>query len=320
MGSFLNSIHVRTESYDQIRNILTELANNERYKFYLAPAINGWISIFPNNYSQIPLGAEIAKHINSNVLQLSVYDDDIFCYWYYRNGKLIDEYNSCPDYFGEEVSAKERKRLKGRPKAFKELVGDKTEIEKIGKILKIKFDVNKVQIPQDMKHEINKLKSLSKDIDNFINNPDAMNEFLMKNPELVQGEISSLTDEAKNKGIQSMEEMEKLLKESGKAQDMAMKLMEKFIKTKTSSKELDSLKSDSDKYGAADTDLEKKISVQMNMNDKRKMNLPEGLFASDTMFRFAEVLGVPNATGSYEYLKAGETSGIKEWDRFIEIS
>lgn len=319
MGNFFDSIHVRSESYDQIRTILTELAKKGGHKFYLAPAINGWVSVFPNNYGQISLGVKVAKHIDSDLLQLLVHDDDVFCYWYYRNGKLIDEYNSCPDYFGEEVSAKERKRLKGRPEAFKELVGNEGKVGEIRKILRIKSKFNKVHIPPEIKQEINKLESLSKDIENFLSNPNAVHEFLTKNPELVQGEISSLVAEAKGQGIQSVEEMGELLEKSGKARDMGMKLVEEFMKTRTSSKESNSLRSDSDKCGETYTDMEKKISGQMNMDDKGNVKPPEGLFASDTMFRFAEVLGIPNVMASYEYLKAGEIDSIKKWDGFVEI-
>src|SRR5436853_7740909 len=29
-----------------------------------------------------------------------VHDSDIACYWLFDKGQLLDEYNSCPDYFG----------------------------------------------------------------------------------------------------------------------------------------------------------------------------------------------------------------------------
>jgi hypothetical protein len=31
-----------------------------------------------------------------------VHDSDIACYWLYENGKLLDEYNSCPNYFDDD--------------------------------------------------------------------------------------------------------------------------------------------------------------------------------------------------------------------------
>ena len=31
-----------------------------------------------------------------------VHDSDIACYWLYDGGKLLDEFNSCPDYFDDD--------------------------------------------------------------------------------------------------------------------------------------------------------------------------------------------------------------------------
>jgi hypothetical protein len=38
------------------------------------------------------------------------------------------------------------------------------------------------------------------------------------------------------------------------------------------------------------------------------------------MLEFAEVFGISNVVTSYEYLKSGETDGIKEWEKFVEIA
>ena len=137
MGGFYDSIHVRTESYQLIQDVLTGLAKDEGYKFYLAPVINGWACFFASEYWLESLSREISRETEADVLHMMVHDDDIFRYLYYRGGELIDEYNSCPDYFGEEVPAKERKRLKGRPEVFIELVGNKSKVKKIRKILSL---------------------------------------------------------------------------------------------------------------------------------------------------------------------------------------
>jgi len=39
------------------------------------------------------------------VLHVVVHDDDIFCYFFYRGGRLVDRYNSFPDYFAEASAA-----------------------------------------------------------------------------------------------------------------------------------------------------------------------------------------------------------------------
>lgn len=319
MGGFYDSIHVRTESYDLIRDILTELAKSKGHKFYLAPVINGWVSLFPSNYWQESLACEISKQIDTDVLQMMVYDDDIFRYLYYQRGDLVDEYNSQPNYFGEKVSAKERKRLKGRPEVFRELVSSDAKIKKIRKILKPTSFLDKIQVPDEIKEIDKKFKSLSKSINSFVNNPNAMLEFLEKNPELFKDETKSLAKEAASRGVKSTEEIQKFLEESGKTQDMAMKLVEEFVKSRTSSEKFDFLRPDSNKLDKSYADMEKQISEQIVVDDKGNIKSPEDLFASHTMFRFAEILGIPNTTTSYEYLKAGDREGVREWDKFVEI-
>jgi hypothetical protein len=189
MGGFYDSIHAKTESYNLIKDILTELSKSKELKFYLAPVINGWISLFPNNYWQETLACEISRRV--------VYDDDIFRYLYYRSGELIDEYNSCPDYFGEEVSTKDKKRLKGNPEVFIELVGSKDKVKQLRKILSPALFLDEIQAPDEIKEIDKKFKSLSKSIDSFVNDPNAMLEFLEKNPELFKDEMKSLAEKHK---------------------------------------------------------------------------------------------------------------------------
>lgn len=43
------------------------------------------------------------------------------------------------------------------------------------------------------------------------------------------------------------------------------------------------------------------------------------LFATDVLREFAKVLNIPNALTAYEYLKQGETEGVKNWKRFIHV-
>jgi len=319
MGGFYDSIHVRTESQDLVRDILTELAKKTGDKFYLSPVINGWVSLFPSNYWQQSLACNISKQTNTDVLQMMVYDDDVFRYLYYQRGKPIDEYNSRPDYFGEEVSAKERKRLKGRPEVFRELVGSKAKVNKIRKILKSPSFLDKIRVPDEIKEIDKKCKSLSKSIKSFVNNPNAVLEFLEKNPELFKDETKSLAKEAASQNLKSTEEIQKFLEKSGKTQDMAMKLVEKFVKSRTSSEEFDFLRPGSNKLDKFYDDMEKQISGQIVVDDKGNIKSSDGLFASDTMCRLAEILGIPNVVTSYEHLKAGQTDGIKEWDKFVEI-
>ncbi|HJT77366.1 MAG TPA: hypothetical protein VJ739_09220 [Gemmataceae bacterium] len=44
-----------------------------------------------------------------------------------------------------------------------------------------------------------------------------------------------------------------------------------------------------------------------------------GVFADDLLRRFAELLALPNASTSYEYLQSGETDDIEGWDQFQHV-
>jgi hypothetical protein len=45
---------------------------------------------------------QLSERLNCEALAVMNHDDDILVYALYRNGKLLDEYNSCPDYWEEE--------------------------------------------------------------------------------------------------------------------------------------------------------------------------------------------------------------------------
>ena len=58
-----------------------------------------------------------------------VHDDDVFCYWYLKNGQLIDLFNSCPDYFGE--IEKDADSSKGNPDILKDLLAVQNKVGKL---------------------------------------------------------------------------------------------------------------------------------------------------------------------------------------------
>ena len=124
MGGFYGSVHVRGVGYDKVKGVLEEAARREGCKFYLGPAIGDWVSFYADSFGQARTGTKRAKALGGDVVQMTVHDDDIFCYWYWRDGKLRDAYDSCPEYFGRRVSAKKRRRLAGKPEVFSDVVDD----------------------------------------------------------------------------------------------------------------------------------------------------------------------------------------------------
>jgi hypothetical protein len=79
MGAFFDSIHVRTENLDAVQKALNHVAKETDYKFLIGPALNGWISVFPNTSRQSnQISDEIAKRLPNDIFHLIVHDDDIF--------------------------------------------------------------------------------------------------------------------------------------------------------------------------------------------------------------------------------------------------
>jgi len=100
------------------------VAHKHRLKFLLAPSINGWVTLFPSGHGQDeqPSHSLAALLPEYDILHVVMHDDDVFAYGFFRKGRLIDEYNSLPDYFGE-VSQEERDRQRGLPERFADLLG-----------------------------------------------------------------------------------------------------------------------------------------------------------------------------------------------------
>jgi hypothetical protein len=135
MGAFYGSIHIRTENSDAVRKALEDVAKEADCRFLLGPALNGWISVFPNNAGQgDQISVEIAKRLPYDMFHLIVHDDDIFAYYFYRDGRLIDHYNSRPDYFSK-VSDEEKQKSRGRPELFQDLLREPESLSKLNTLL-----------------------------------------------------------------------------------------------------------------------------------------------------------------------------------------
>src|SRR5678816_2747974 len=106
MGGHYGSIHVRTEDAKTVQAAVEGLGHPEARKFLIAPAINGWVTVFPENNGQDQSVSEAlaTKLPNEAIIHCTVHDDDVFAYWIYEGGKVTSTFNSCPDYFGDENS------------------------------------------------------------------------------------------------------------------------------------------------------------------------------------------------------------------------
>jgi tetratricopeptide (TPR) repeat protein len=139
MGAWFNSIHVKTENFDNVQKVLEQLSKKVECKFLLGPAINGWINIFPNEIGRESISTAIAKLIPHGIFHLMVHDDDVFQYYFYRSGQLIDQYISCFDYYHEKIPEGERQKFTGRPELFQDLLPDSKSLSKLQKLLVDEF-------------------------------------------------------------------------------------------------------------------------------------------------------------------------------------
>jgi hypothetical protein len=101
MGGHYGTIHVRTDNRDEVRFAVERLSTNRNLRFLIAPPINGWVTVFPEDHGQdSALSESLAQLLpDKTLIHCLVHDDDVFAYWLFENGSVLDTYNSCPDYF-----------------------------------------------------------------------------------------------------------------------------------------------------------------------------------------------------------------------------
>lgn len=126
MGGFYGSVQVRSDDRERVKAAAEQIARAKKIHCLVSPANNGWIAIFPENHGQDDaVSREIAQLLQDvDMLHLMVHDDDVFAYWLYRDGKLVDSYWSAPGYFGKGSRAVEEKRS-GSPEAFRPIIGER---------------------------------------------------------------------------------------------------------------------------------------------------------------------------------------------------
>lgn len=120
MGSFITNFQVRSESSDAVLKAMTPLC---KARAYVSPPGNGWVTVFDEKCDEQDdavirkVATGLTKKLKTSVIAFLVHDSDVLCYWLYRDGKKIDEYNSIPDYFGE-ADEEAIEALRGNPEAL----------------------------------------------------------------------------------------------------------------------------------------------------------------------------------------------------------
>jgi hypothetical protein len=103
MGNFYVNHTVRAP-----QDRVVALLNREGRTAFVSPTAEGLTVVYDhecdtqNTFAITDLGRKMSESLNGPVVAFLNHDDDILCYWVFENGEVIEEYNSCPDYFEDE--------------------------------------------------------------------------------------------------------------------------------------------------------------------------------------------------------------------------
>jgi len=299
VGGFYGSTHIRMDSNQPVKQVLSELAVKERFKCYLAPPINGWVAIYNDGHGQVLIGDILANYFPQDILTVLVHDDDVFCYWYFKDGKLLDHYNSCPEYFGEKLSKKKLEKCKAHPEVFKDILADPKQFSSLQRVLNPEKKEYTVNLPQDVMQQQVKFAALSKAVQEFANNPAAIMKFLNEQNLPPNEKLKEFMLPLVKQGKTEEEIRDEVAKHPELMTSFITTLLTRFVEQKQ--KDLDQ---------HPPQKLPNKVESYMGS---------EFLFASEQMVQFTDLFGIKNTITSYEYIEQGETENIERFSDFIKI-
>jgi ribosomal protein S18 acetylase RimI-like enzyme len=108
------STHVQTDDADAVERALAtflpRLGRTERSE--VSPAKNGWVTVTDelcdrDRSAQRRLGAELSERLGVPVVALALEEEEVVRFLLFDRGRMVDEYLSVPDYYGELNKADE---------------------------------------------------------------------------------------------------------------------------------------------------------------------------------------------------------------------
>jgi hypothetical protein len=98
-GGFYGSIQIRGVDRSAVKVAVEKLTRNTNLGFLLGPKLGDWVGVYPEGGGQdSQIGRKLSRKLRAEQFQLVVHDDDVYTYEYYRDGKLLDQFNSRPYY------------------------------------------------------------------------------------------------------------------------------------------------------------------------------------------------------------------------------
>jgi hypothetical protein len=121
MGLFSVSMHVRTSDDQALPGAMSRKGIS---RCRCLPARNGWATLYEEHASEQDddriqsLTGDLSRDLRAPAIAFMVHDSDIACYWLFENGRLLDHFNSCPDYFDDSVDDEPSGETGGRPEVL----------------------------------------------------------------------------------------------------------------------------------------------------------------------------------------------------------
>lgn len=117
-------------------DLLKENLDNENPKFCVINEKNGNATVFyPSGFNEFgDVSKYISEKLNCPVFFFHIHDGDLWLYFLYNKGILVDQFNPIPDYWDDSLSEVEINEQKGNAKLISELIPS-VKIEDINKYL-----------------------------------------------------------------------------------------------------------------------------------------------------------------------------------------
>jgi hypothetical protein len=117
MGIFYTNITLKGARQQEVVDYL----KRAQCQAYVSPATNDCIVVFDrvsdeDSVALRKLASNLSKEFQCPALAALVHDGDLFLYWLYKAGRLVDEYDSMPTYFQTDAEAAPPKG--GNPEAL----------------------------------------------------------------------------------------------------------------------------------------------------------------------------------------------------------
>jgi hypothetical protein len=117
MGAFF--VNYQIKSTDQAK-VVTAASELVQARAYVSPPKTGWVTLYDEASDQQDayeigrLGSELSAKLETVVFAFIVNDSDMFVYYLFDNGDLLDEYNSNPPPTSAAADADQQIRFAGR--------------------------------------------------------------------------------------------------------------------------------------------------------------------------------------------------------------